>query len=264
MMQIKVISQIKRKRRPAPSRRKAQRRRQCAPLASTNSHATKCDHRGNSSKLTIQSLLQKHYNNFATRHPISIDMHRAAMMLQMCRTAAMGGHCNSCPDGHFDELVYNSCRHRSCPQCGWLPREQWLYGWKHRLLRCPHHHCVFTLPHDLNPIWRYNKTEFSDLLFRTCSETLQELLGDEKYLGGRVGLLCALHTWNQAALGTAEPAAEQDSEPQSWQQWCEQARLEAVGRCPVCKAILVSHSHFEPGRAPPPERIGLSTKKEAA
>ncbi len=78
-----------------------------------------------------------------------------------------------------------------------MPREQWLSGWKGRLLPCPHHHCIFTLPHDFNAIWRYNKAEFSNLLFVAASETLQELLKDPKYLGARIGVLCALHTWNQ-------------------------------------------------------------------
>ncbi len=148
-------------------------------------------------KLTVQSLLKAYYQSFARRHPVSADMHRAAMLMQRCRTAAMGGHCNSCPHGHFDQIAYNSCRHRSCPQCSWLPRQQWLEGWKHRLLPCPHHHCIFTLPHELTPIRRYNKAAFGDLLFRAASLTLQELLADDQYLGGRVGLLCALHTWKQ-------------------------------------------------------------------
>lgn len=198
MMQVKEISQIKRKRKPAPRSAKPQRRRpRSSTVATANCQADTFSSNAVSRQLTVQSLLQEHYSRFAARHPVSNDMHRAAMMLQMCRTAAMGGHLNSCPEGHFNQIAYNSCRHRCCPQCGWLPREQWLCGWKNRLLPCPHHHCVFTLPHDLNPIWRYNKTQFSNLLFRACSETLMELLGDDQYLGGRVGLLCALHTWKQ-------------------------------------------------------------------
>jgi hypothetical protein len=54
-----------------------------------------------------------------------------------------------------------------------------------------------TLPHQFNSIWRHNKAPFTELLFHAASLTLQELLHDPKYLGGRVGLLCALHTWNQ-------------------------------------------------------------------
>ncbi len=78
-----------------------------------------------------------------------------------------------------------------------MPREQWLSRWKARLLVCPHYHCIFTLPHELNGLWRYNKKQYSNILFQAASQTLSELLEDPKYLGGRIGLLCALHTWNQ-------------------------------------------------------------------
>jgi hypothetical protein len=199
MTQLKEVSQVKRQRIATPPGRDLSGRRRCLANASAaGPQDALSETGGGAQKLTIRSLLQEHYKDFATRHPISSDMHRAAMMLQMCRTAALGGHVNSCPNEHFHQIAYNSCRHRCCPQCGWIPRERWLYGWKNRLLACPHHHCVFTLPHQLNPIWRYNKSAFNDLLFRASSETLRELLGDEKYLGGRVGLLCALHTWKQS------------------------------------------------------------------
>ena len=98
-------------------------------------------------KLTIQRILQQHFFDFALHNSVSNAMSHAALQIMNCRTAAMGGHINSCPDGHFHQIAYNSCRHRSCPQCAWLPREQWLSQWKQRLLVCPHHHSIFTLPH---------------------------------------------------------------------------------------------------------------------
>ncbi len=51
--------------------------------------------------------------------------------------------------------------------------------------------------HELNGLWRYNKKQYSNILFQAASQRLSELLEDPKYLGGRIGLLCALHTWNQ-------------------------------------------------------------------
>lgn len=151
--------------------------------------------------LTIQTLLQQHFESFARRHPLSCDMINAAVRMRDCRTAAMGGHINSCPEGHFDQIAYNSCRHRCCPQCNGLTRARWLDGWKSRLLQCPHYHTIFTTPHDLLPLWRYNKRVFADTLFAAASETLTQLLDDPKYLGARVGLLSALHTWSQTLAG---------------------------------------------------------------
>lgn len=148
--------------------------------------------------VTLQTLFQEYFDNFAARHRLSRDMHRAAWAIRHCRTRELGGHVNSCPVGHFHQIAYNSCRHRSCPLCGWLPKEQWLDGWRQRLLPCPHHHVIFTLPHQLNSLWRFNKSVFADTLFAAASQTLAELLDDPKFLGGRVGILAALHTWNQA------------------------------------------------------------------
>lgn len=147
--------------------------------------------------VTLQTIAQQHFPGFAASHRLSPQMHRAAWAVKHCRTRELGGHINSCPDGHCHQIAYNSCRHRSCPQCSWLPREQWLDGWRRRLLPCPHHHVIFTVPHELNEIWRRNKAAFADTLFAAASRTLSELLGDAKFLGGRVGILAALHTWNQ-------------------------------------------------------------------
>jgi hypothetical protein len=56
---------------------------------------------------------------------------------------------------------------------------------------------VFTLPHELNPIWIYNRQWCSDRLLRAAAETLQQLLGDARHLGAEVGIIAALHTWGR-------------------------------------------------------------------
>ena len=49
----------------------------------------------------------------------------AARTIIQCRTAALEGHIQACPDGHIARVWYNSCRHRSCPQCAYLQTERW-------------------------------------------------------------------------------------------------------------------------------------------
>ncbi len=146
---------------------------------------------------TVQTIIQEHYEHFAATHPLARYQRRAAERIRDCRTAAFGGHIVGCPHGHVKAVHYNSCRHRSCPQCAALAREKWLVGWKARLLDAPHMHIVFTVPSLLVPLWRYNKKPFANLLFRAANESLRELLGDPKYLGAVPGLLSALHTWSQ-------------------------------------------------------------------
>lgn len=124
-------------------------------------------------------------------------MWRAANSILACRTSTLGGHVVRCPQGHQQRIVYNSCRHRCCAQCAALAREQWLDGWANRLLDCPHYHVVFTVPHELNTLWRFNRKTFAAALFAAASGALQKLLADPKYLGATPGMLAALHTWSQ-------------------------------------------------------------------
>ena len=124
-------------------------------------------------------------------------MWRAAYSITDCRTYKLGGHYLSCPSGHQCEQQFNSCRHRNCPQCALLAREQWLAGWAERLLKVPHYHVVFTTPHQLNVLWQYNRKLFADALFAAATGALKKLLADPKYLGATPGMLAALHTWSQ-------------------------------------------------------------------
>ena len=63
------------------------------------------------------------------------------------------------------------------------------------MLSVTHYHLIFTLPHELLPVWRYNKRWFANALFKIVRETLLELSKDKKYLSALPGLLLSLHTW---------------------------------------------------------------------
>ena len=94
-------------------------------------------------------------------------------------------------------MWYNSCKHRSCPQCQGLASEQWLQNTQALLLNCPHHHVIFTLPSELHGLWRYNRLKFSNLFFKVVQQTLETFAKDPKYLGAKPGVLVALHTWGR-------------------------------------------------------------------
>jgi hypothetical protein len=118
----------------------------------------------------------------------------------ICRTAVLGGHVQSCPDGHVERVWYNSCRHRLCPPCAWLQIERWLVQQKARLLACEHYHVIFTLPDARREWWLVNVRAMTNLLFATVHETLDELLGDVKSLGACPGIIAALQTWSQTLV----------------------------------------------------------------
>lgn len=147
---------------------------------------------------SIQAIFREHFGAFAETHALPGHQLRAGRAIIDCRTAALGGHVQACPLGHIERVWYNSCKHRVCPQCNQIGIERWLDVQQARLLSCPHHHLIFTLPHDLNALWVLNTEAMRGLLFRAVRETLMELTGDARYLGAEPGFLLALHTWGRS------------------------------------------------------------------
>jgi hypothetical protein len=92
-----------------------------------------------------------------------------------CRTAALGGHIQACPDGHVARVWYNSCRHRSCPQGASLQTERWLARQRARLLAGDHSQVIFTLPHELTPLWLAHVPVMTTLLLQAVRDTLVTL-----------------------------------------------------------------------------------------
>lgn len=146
---------------------------------------------------TLQQVFERGFGEYSASRRLPLFLHKAARAILRCRTAALGGHVLGCSQGHIAGVWYNSCRHRSCPQCAFVSIEQWLEAQKARLLACDHYHVVFTTPHELEPLWRTNRARMTELLYRCARETLFELLGDDKYLGARAGVIATLHTWGR-------------------------------------------------------------------
>lgn len=147
---------------------------------------------------TIGKILRTSYAKLSESHRMPLHMHRAAWQLGACRTSAMGGHIQGCPEGHASRVVFHSCKHRLCPQCNALPTERWLLKMRSRLIDCAHHHVIFTIPHQLHDLWRYNRQWMMQTLFNSVADTLKTLCQDPKYLDSMPGFILALHTWGRS------------------------------------------------------------------
>jgi hypothetical protein len=148
----------------------------------------------------LQQFLDTHYPTFEQTHPLPEHVREAVHGLRSCRTAALGGHVQACPEGHVERVWYNSCRHRFCPQCAQLQIAHWLELQQARLLACDYYHVIFTLPSELQALWLANVRVLATLLFRAAWATLRKLLADPKYLGATPGMIAALHTWGQTLV----------------------------------------------------------------
>jgi len=147
--------------------------------------------------IRLQKIFKAHFPRYVTKKRLPLKQLKAANAIIACRTDAMGGHVQYCPEGHETKVQYHSCRHRSCPRCAALPKAKWAQEQSARLLRCDHYHVVFTLPHEFLVLWQYNTAWFMEAMFQSCRDTLFELLHDEKYLGVTPGVVMALHTWGR-------------------------------------------------------------------
>src|SRR6202030_752671 len=117
--------------------------------------------------------------------------------IELCRTAALGGHIERCDRCDHQRICYNSCRDRHCPKCQSLARAQWLEDRRSELLDTQYFHVVFTVPQPIAAIALQNKANVYNILFRAASETLRTIAADPKHLGAQIGFFAVLHTWGQ-------------------------------------------------------------------
>jgi hypothetical protein len=146
----------------------------------------------------LADILRRHAGQYVDRHDPSHQVRKTLAALAACRTARLGGHLEQCPHCGFQRPAYNSCRNRHCPKCQGLDRLRWLEKREAELLPVPYFHLVFTLPHALNRLVLANPKALLGLLFRAVSATL-EAFGRSR-LGGRMGGVAVLHTWDQKLL----------------------------------------------------------------
>ncbi len=129
---------------------------------------------------------------------LSRAQRRAMSAIELCRTAALGGHVEQCDACGHQRITYNSCRHRACPKCQSLARAQWLEHRQAELLPgVEYFHVVFTLPEPIAALALQNKRVLYDILFRASAETLRTIAADPKHLGAEIGFITLLHTWGQ-------------------------------------------------------------------
>lgn len=151
------------------------------------------------SKLELADIFRQHGEAWRTANAGHVDLTQRRVMtaIEICRTAALGGHVERCQDCAHIRIAYNSCRNRHCPKCQWRAAAAWLSARKAELLPVPYFHFVFALPPAIGAMAYQNKVEVYGLLFKAAAETLTVIGADRRHLGANIGVLAVLHTWGQ-------------------------------------------------------------------
>ena len=150
-------------------------------------------------KLEVADIFRRHGEAWRTANAghVSLAQRRVMTAIEICRTAALGGHVERCQDCAHTRVAYDSCRNRHCPKCQWSAAMAWLAAREAELLPVPYFHLVFRLPAALGPIALQNKALMYGLLLKAAAETLITLAGDRKHLGAKIGVTAILHTWGR-------------------------------------------------------------------
>jgi hypothetical protein len=152
---------------------------------------------GSTAKVGLAEVLRRHGPAYLAAHPLSVAKAKVWRAILACRTAALGGHVQTCEACGATRHVYHSCRNRHCPRCQTRAKEAWLAARQREVLPVPYFHLVFTLPHDLNGLIGQCPRALYEMLFAAVSGTLTEFAANPRWLGGTPAFTLMLHTWKQ-------------------------------------------------------------------
>lgn len=146
----------------------------------------------------IQQIFQHSYKQYASSGHFQSNVQRkASRAILDCKSGKLGVNISQCPDCGYMEFHNNSCRNRNCPSCQAVKKEIWVDKRRAEVIDSPYFHVVFTLPHELNPLFLCNQRLLYGFFHRCCAETLLELSADKNHLGATPGIIQVLHTWDQ-------------------------------------------------------------------
>ena len=150
-------------------------------------------------KLEVADVFRHYGEAYRQQHgaSLSVAQRRVMTAIEVCRTAALGGHLERCDQCGHERNAYNSCRDRHCPKCQGSARAQWIQHRQSELLNVPYFHVVFTVPEQIAAIAYQNKEVVYGILFQATAETLKIIAADPQHLGAEIGFFAVLHTWGQ-------------------------------------------------------------------
>ena len=145
----------------------------------------------------IQEILEIGLEEYLKKQKIVGYKQKVIKAIKNCKSEKLGAHKYVCDECGYEEIAYNSCRNRHCPNCQTGKKLKWIEARKEEVLNIKYYHVVFTIPSEIYNIAIQNQSKIYKIMFKASADTLQELAEDEKYLGGEIGFFSILHTWGQ-------------------------------------------------------------------
>jgi predicted metal-binding protein len=147
--------------------------------------------------LEIADIFKQYYADYKKNYHVPDHIGKVVNAVISCRTATLGGHVEICEECGHTQISYNSCRNRHCPKCQFVKKEKWALDKNTDVLPVEYFHVVFTVPDRLDLLMHRNGSKLYGLLMRCAGKTITELGEEARFLDGRTGAICVLHTWGQ-------------------------------------------------------------------
>jgi len=149
--------------------------------------------------VTLAEILRQYGPAYrkARAHELLPSQLRVMWCIEHCRTEALGGHVYQCDACGEQVYHYHSCRNRHCNGCQNDKAQAWLEAQQALLLPVPYFLVTFTLPRELRTVAYKHQKVVYNLLFRCAAAALQDLAADPRFVGGQIGMVGVLHTWQR-------------------------------------------------------------------
>lgn len=161
-----------------------------ADSASTCEHANRLPYTN-----TIGAIFREYGERYIAQYRPCMEEIQLIRNIRKCRTPYLGGVVLQCSDCDVRRIIYKSCGASRCPICQSCKRLQLQEKLRNRLLKVPYVHMIFTVPHELNGLFRLNQKELYSLLYRVSWKALKQCASKEKHLGALPGMISVMHSW---------------------------------------------------------------------
>jgi len=147
--------------------------------------------------IEIADIFRQYFSEYTENYQVPQNIRKVVDAIISCRTAVLGGHVEICEECGHKQISYNSCRDRHCPKCQFVRKEKWVLEKDADILPIEYFHVVFTVPDKLHLLMYRNEKKLYSLLMRSVGRTITEIGEEPRFLEGKTGAICVLHTWGQ-------------------------------------------------------------------
>ena len=107
----------------------------------------------------IQEIINKGWKTYTEKNKVIGYKKKVMKSIAECKTGSIGAHKYVCDECGYEEIAYNSCRNRHCPNCQTGKKLKWIEARKEEVLNIKYYHVVFTIPSEIYSIALQNQSK---------------------------------------------------------------------------------------------------------